>query len=156
MKKVLFLAIFISKIAAAQTKDSCKCDRPSWSLSTNFQSITGEVTHIAQKARFGFMIGATVYTLREPGGDKPNGYTRVPTGSMSLYGSYKLFHKDSIFSLHLLAGGVLDLEEGLYPSYGIEFRKPISLNTKERYHDKLLFIRGLYPFDFRIGIIFPF
>lgn len=154
MKKLLFLAIFISKIAIGQ--DSCNCDRPSWSLSTNLRSITGEVSHIAQKTRVGFSLGATLYTLRVPGGDKINGYMRVPTGSMSFYGTYKLLHKDSIYSLHLLAGGVFDLEKGIYPSGGIEVRKPITFNKKDYIRDKMLFIRGLYPFDFRFGIIFSF
>lgn len=156
MKKLLILAIFTSKMALGQTKDSCNCDRPSWSVSTNLQSITGEVSHIAQKSKVGFSLGATLFTTREPGGDKRNGYTRVPGGSLSFYGTYKLLHKDSIFSLHLLAGGVMHTEHGIYPSGGMEFRKPITFSKKDYYHDKLLFLRVLYPLDFRIGIIFSF
>jgi hypothetical protein len=153
MKKLLFLAIFVSKMAYSQ--DTCNCDRPAWSLSTNFQSITAEVSHIAQKTKIGFLMGVTAFPIKERQviwqSDKAgDSYIRLGA-TVSLYTTCKLLHVDYKYSVHLLGGAVFTTESvknDIYLSGGAELRIP--RNTK------MFFIRTLYPFDFRTGIIFAF
>ena len=151
--KLLFLAIFTTKIAQGQ---DCDADRAGWSLSTNFTGISAEIAHIAQKTRIGFVMGITVFPVKAYDEVK-NEYYHIIGGDMRMYGTYKIIHVPDKYSIHLLGGGVFDIDNGIYLSTGTEIRKPITLFSKKgAYHDKMLFFRGLYPLDFRIGMIFPF
>ena len=156
MKKLLILLLFISPIIGYS---QCGEDIKSLGISTNMKGLTLEISHIAQETKLGFILGSTLslkrevyesYGWSEEKGENVSTFTETGNyllkGSIHLYGTYKLIHKEYNYSLHVLAGGVFDEDRGGYLSGGLEFRKPI--NTK------CIFIRGLLPYDFRVGILF--
>lgn len=136
----------------------CEGDIYSLGISTSLRAITFEVSRIAQVTKVGWILGSSLSLHKEQSYDyrystelKTNayvvtGYHMVLSTSIHVYGTYKLVHKEYNYSVHLLLGGVWDEVDGPYLSGGFEIRKPI--NTK------CLFLRGLYPGDFRAGILF--
>lgn len=155
MKKMITLLLIMSSIIAYP---QCEGDIISAGISTNLKGITFEVSRIAQETKLGFILGSTLSLGKEKMYDyvydnktHTNIYQETSEeyaiyASIHGYITYKLIHKEYQYSLHMLIGGVWDERKGPYLSGGFELRKPI--NTK------CIFIRGLYPGDFRCGVLF--
>lgn len=136
----------------------CEGDIKAVGISTNMRGISLEISHIAQEHRIGFILGGSLSLRKENSYDytynhdnstnvqNVTGEYLVLRTSIQVYGTYKLAYEEYRYSLHILLGGVWDDYDGIHPSGGLEMRKPIKT--------KCLFVRGLYPYDFRAGILF--
>lgn len=155
MRSILIAILLMSSVYAYP---QCEGDIKAFGMSTNLKGLTLEITHVAQDTRVGFILGSTLYIKKEPAykyvyneKDGKNEYVQdgnllLLKGSIHVYGSYKIVHRYYQYSFHLLGGMVYDEEKGIYPSGGVEWRLPLV--------SKCVFVRGLYPLDFRTGVLF--